>query len=140
MIKITEIMSEVECYNKLRALKYSDGEVACPRCSSVDCRPIQNETPSDSNRHYACHQCGRHFNDLTDTIFQFSNLSLIKRQIAQELGVSAKTAQNMTDKIRTEIQENNPSLHLSGELILSNHLAIELHPWSTLFPNKLFQQ
>jgi len=38
------------------------------------------------------------------------------RQIAQELGISEKTAQNMTKKIRTEIQKNRPDPELSGEV------------------------
>lgn len=130
MIKITEVMSEQACYKKLRELKYPDGEVICPRCSSVDCKSTKKATPEDPNQHDECSQCGRHFNDLTDTIFKSSNLSLktwmcclylmglniSNHQIAQELGVSEKTAQTMTDKIRTEVQKNSPKPTLSGEV------------------------
>lgn len=130
MIKITEVMSEEECYKKLRELKYPNGDVVCPRCSSNDCKPTKKPTPGDPNQHYFCNQCGRHFNDLSDTIFKSSNLSLkswmcclylmglniSNRQISQELGISEKTAQNMTDKLRREIQKNSPKPTLSGEV------------------------
>lgn len=130
MLKITEVMSEEECYKKLRGLKYPDDNIVCPRCSSNDCKLTKKSTPSDPNQHYSCNQCKRHFNDLTDTIFQSSNLPLkswmcclylmglniSNRQISQELGVSEKTAQNMTNKLRTEVQKNNPEPTLSGEV------------------------
>jgi transposase-like protein len=130
MMKITEVMSENECYKKLRELKYPTGGVVCPRCLSNDCKSTKKTTPSDPNQHYCCNQCGRHFNDLTDTIFKSSNLPLkswmcclylmslniSNRQISQELGVSEKTAQNMTDKLRSEVQKHNPRPTLSGEV------------------------
>ena len=43
-------------------------------------------------------------------------LNVSNRQIAQELEVSEKTAQNMTRKIRTEITQNRSETILSGEV------------------------
>ena len=43
-------------------------------------------------------------------------LNTSNRQIGQELGVSEKTAQNMTKKIRAEIQKNQPDPELCGEV------------------------
>ncbi|MCH9691900.1 MAG: transposase, partial [Gammaproteobacteria bacterium] len=107
-------MSEKECYNKLRAMRWPDGQVRCPRCSLDSIHTIVQK---EIKRQYRCTDCNRHFNDLTDTLFQSSNLSLkhwmcclylmglnvSNRQISLELGVSEKTAQNMTGQIRDEI-------------------------------------
>ena len=43
-------------------------------------------------------------------------LNMSNRQISQELGVSEKTAQAMADKLRKEVQKNNPKPTLSGEV------------------------
>jgi transposase-like protein len=130
MIKITEVMNELECYNKLREMRWSNDQVVCPRCLSYNCKKIGNVTEEKPSQHYQCKGCGRHFNDLTDTVFNSSNLPLrswmcciylmglnvSNRQISQELGVSEKSAQNMTKKIRSEIQRNRPDPELSGEV------------------------
>ena len=43
-------------------------------------------------------------------------LNVSNRQIAKELNVSEKTAQSMTDKLRTRVEKNNPDVMLSGEV------------------------
>ena len=43
-------------------------------------------------------------------------LNISNRQISQELGISEKTAQNMTDKLRREVRKNNPKPTLSEEV------------------------
>ena len=130
MIKITGVMSEEACYKKLRELKYPNGDLFCPGCLSSDCRETRKATPNAPNQQYCCKQCGGHFNDLTGPIFQSGNLPLTSwicclylmglnksnRQISQELGVSEKTAQNMTDKLRKEVEQNKPKPPLSGEV------------------------
>jgi transposase-like protein len=130
MLKITDVISELECYNKLRDMRWSDGKPVCQKCSSSNCKKVGKVTEESPNQHYQCEDCNRHFNDLTSTIFKSSNLPLkswmcclylmglntSNRQIAQELGVSEKTAQNMTTKIRSEIQKNRPDPKLSGEV------------------------
>ena len=138
MLKITEILSEKECYNKLRAMRWPDGQVRCPRCSLDSIHTIVQK---EIKRQYRCTDCNRHFNDLTDTLFQSSNLSLkhwmrclylmglnvSNRQISLELGVSEKTAQNMTGQIRDEIQKNRPETSLSGEVEFDEVYVVSGH-------------
>lgn len=138
MLKITEILSETECYNKLRAMRWPDGQVHCPRCSSSNVHTIVREKVKCR---YQCVDCDRHFNDLTGTLFQSSNLSLkywmcclylmglnvSNRQISLELGVSEKTAQNMTGQIRKEIQKNRPETTLSGEVEFDEVYVVSGH-------------
>ena len=130
MLKITDLMSEAECYGKVRELRWGDGSVSCPRCGSHSCESKGSTNKSPHCNKYCCNDCGRHFNDLTDTIFAESNLPITvwmsclylmnlnvsNRQIAKELDISEKTAQNMTRKIRDEVQKNSPDPKLSGEV------------------------
>ena len=130
MIKITDVMSELECYNKLRSMRWPNDQIICPRCSSSNCKKVGQVTEKKPGQRYHCEGCHRHFNDLTDTVFHSSNLPLkfwmcclylmglntSNRQIAQELGVSEKTAHTMSRKIRAEIRKNRPDPKLSGEV------------------------
>lgn len=130
MFKIIDVMSELECYKKLRKIRWPDSQIQCPRCSSTDCSTVGRSTEENPNQRYRCEACGRYFNDLSDTLFQSSNVSLkswmcclylmglnsSNRQIAQELEISEKTAQNMTKKIRIEVKKNTPHTALSGEV------------------------
>lgn len=130
MLKITDLMSDEVCYEKVRDFRWGQGPVCCPRC---DCNVCEDKGKAKKGSHclaYRCTGCKRYFNDLTGTIFAESNLSLKKwvgclylmnmnssnRQISQELEVSEKTAQKMTTKIRKEVKKNSPDPELSGEV------------------------
>ena len=76
MIRITDVMNEYECFKRLRKSKWVNDEVICPRCSSHNCVSIDEKSDQSLLRKYKCKACNRHFNDLTDTIFQSSNLPL----------------------------------------------------------------
>ena len=54
-------------------------------------------------------------------------LNVSNRQIAQELEVSEKTAQNMTRKIRKEITQNRSETILSGEVELDEVYVVAGH-------------
>ena len=130
MLKITDLMNESACFQKIRELRWKDGPVCCPRCGHDSCVETGSSKKHPSCLSYCCQECGRNFNDLTDTIFAESNLSIktwmaclylmnmnvSNRQIAKELDISEKTAQNITLKIRKEIEKNAPKPELSGEV------------------------
>ena len=130
MLKITDLMSDDTCYEKIRELRWGESSVSCPRCHNDECEHIGNSKKHAHCKSYRCSGCGRCFNDLTGTIFAESNLSIktwvgclylmninaSNRQISQELEVSEKTAQKMTTKIRKEIEKNSPKPQLSGEV------------------------
>ena len=54
-------------------------------------------------------------------------LNTSHRQIAQELEVSEKTAQRMADRLRSEIQKNQPEVSLSGEVELDEVYVVAGH-------------
>ena len=130
MLKITDLMSDARCYEKLRELRWGKGPVRCPRCESDECKEKGASNKSSENRKYRCASCTRSFNDLTGTLFAESNLPLkvwmgclylmnlntSNRQIAQELGFSEKTAQHMTTKMRQAVEANMADPTLSGEV------------------------
>lgn len=130
MSGILSLMSEGQCYDKLREKRWGCDGPQCPRCQSSNCIVLTKASENEPNQKYGCNDCDRHFNDLTGTLFQHSKISLkswmcclhlmglnvSNRQIAKELNVSEKTAQSMTDKLRTRVEKNNPDVMLSGEV------------------------
>jgi len=130
MLKITDLMSDAQCYEKLRELRWGKGPVRCPRWSSDGCKEKGASNKSPDNRKYHCVNCTRSFNDLTGTLFAESNLPLkawmgclylvnlnaSNYQISRELGLSEKTAQNMTTKLRRAVEANTTDPTLSGEV------------------------
>ena len=59
--------------------------------------------------------------------FGVLGLNVSNRQIAKELNVSEKTAQSMTDKLRTQVEKNNPDVMLSGEVELDEVYVVAGH-------------
>lgn len=141
MLGILSLMNEGQCYDKLRSKRWKGGKPQCPRCNGSHCSVVQEATETEPNQKYCCDDCSRHFNDLTGTLFQNSKLSLktwmcclhlmglnvSNRQIAKELGVSEKSAQSMTDQLRTQVEKNNPDPQLSGEVELDEVYVVAGH-------------
>lgn len=140
MFDITDVMSEEECYVKLRQLRWPEGTV-CPHCKSAKCTEIGSASRKKPTIKYNCDGCGKNFNDLTGTIFRSSNLSLKKwifclylmnlnisnAQIAKELGVSERTANDMCCKLRSKVYEERPQVVLSDEVELDEVYVVAGH-------------
>ena len=102
---------------------------------------VQNVVPSklsngvrmrnNQNRlRYHCNSCGRHFDDLSDSIFAgrhqplrvwvgclyLMGLNLSNQQIAQELDLNKDDVQHMTSELRQEVVDKKPQVKLSGEV------------------------
>ena len=54
MLKITDLMSDARCYEKLRELRWGKGPVRCPRCESDECKEKGASNKSSENRKYRC--------------------------------------------------------------------------------------
>ena len=79
---------------------------------------------------YACRDCRRRFDDLTDTIFaghrqplrawvralSFMGLNPSNEQIAKELDLDPDAAQRLTTRLREGIVQRKPEVQLSGEV------------------------
>jgi transposase-like protein len=90
---------------------------------------------------YKCKDCGKYFDDITDTIFSghhqpiktwvlclyFMGLNLSNRQIAQELDISESDAYKMTAALREGIVEKVPEIVLSGEVEMDEVYIVAGH-------------
>ena len=128
-LTLLPLIDDAKCFAMVRKLRWPEG-VSCPHCESM--RVTQrgmNETQPDRQR-YLCGDCGRSFDDLTDTIFAghhqplrvwllclyFLGLNLSNQQIARELGLDEDSAHDMATQLRTGILARQPEVVLSGEV------------------------
>ena len=67
-VNITKLIDDVQCYQTVRELRWPDG-VACPSCESQEVIKRGFDDTEPARQRYACHNCDKRFDDLTDTIF-----------------------------------------------------------------------
>lgn len=119
---------EDECVETLREIRWSDG-VRCVDCDSatIECR---TETYREHYARYECLDCGRWFNDLSDTIFEYSKIALRywfytmremdkglpTTEIAQALPYSYPATLNMVHTLQECQYQAQLSQRLSGEV------------------------
>lgn len=126
MIPLTTLLDDVKCYEVLSSLHWPEG---------VTCQPVVAGEQTRARLHparrkYRCRGCGRHFDDLTGTIFAgphqslmawigdlyLMGLNLSNLQIAHELGLNEDDAQRMTEQLCAGIVASQPTPMLSGEV------------------------
>lgn len=128
-INLLNLMDEAKCYELLRAIRWSSG-LTCVHCSSS--RVIKNGHDENqlNKQRYQCKDCQKNFDDLTNTIFSNSNLSLkvwilvlylmglnlSNKQISKELEISEPTAQRMTTILRQGIVKKSLIYNLNEKL------------------------
>lgn len=122
-------MDEAKCYELLRAIRWSDG-VCCTNCASKSVIKNGHDEKHLNKQRYQCKDCQKNFDDLTDTIFSNSNLTLkvwvlalylmglnlSNRQISKELEISEPTAQRVTTILRAGIVKKNLIYNLNKKL------------------------
>jgi transposase-like protein len=128
-VNIKNLIDDVQCYQTVRELRWPDG-VACPSCESQHLIKRGFDDTEPARQRYACHNCDRRFDDLTDTIYAghhqplriwilcsyLMSLNLSNAHIAQELDLNKDAAHHMTTQLRHGIVSNSPSSTLSGEV------------------------
>jgi len=128
-INLLKLMGDEDCYNLLREIRWADG-VTCPTCESKDVVKDGRNENHPERQNYKCRGCRRDFDDLTDTVFSGSKkdlktwilclylmgLNLSNTQIAKELDVAQKTAQSMTERLRTGISKKSLIYNLQEKL------------------------
>lgn len=128
-INILDIVTDEKCYEYLRLVRWQDG-VKCVDCESEEIMNNGSMSHNEHVRRYECRSCGKGFNDLSVTEFANSNkplkvwilslyfmgLNLSDRQIAQELDLTEKTAQEITTKLRKGIVKKSLIYNLSRQL------------------------
>ncbi|MEM6457820.1 MAG: IS1595 family transposase [Planctomycetota bacterium] len=105
------------CHEYMKAIKWPDGEVCCPKCGSVNVGEIK------SRRMFQCREkgCRKQFSVKVGTIFEDSSLPLSKWfvavwvianskngvsscELARTIGVTQKSAWHMLHRIRLAMQ------------------------------------
>ena len=67
-VNITNLIDDVQCYQTVRELRWPDG-VACPSCESKEVIKRGFDDTEPARQRYEGPNCGKRFDDLTDTIF-----------------------------------------------------------------------
>jgi transposase-like protein len=118
MFDIQELIDDAKCYAEVRKVRWPDG-VRCPECGSEHVIKRGFHNRHLYRQRYQCQACSKHFDDLTDTIFEghhqplkvwvlclyFMGLNLSNQQIAKELGLNKDDVQQMTTQLRTGVVE-----------------------------------
>lgn len=118
IISIKRLISEEQCYETIRQLRWSGG-VRCPYCDSEQLIKRGRHTRQTARCRYKCKDCGKRFDDLTGTVLAghhqplstwilclyFMGLNLSNAQIAQELDLNKDDLQDMTEHLRDGIDK-----------------------------------
>ena len=118
LLSIQDLISNAQCYEALRALRWPEG-VDCPHCQSAHVIKRGKDESQPDRQRYDCKACGRRFDDLTGTVLAghhqplktwmvclyFMGLNLSNRQIAQELGLTASEVQQMAEHLRQGLDQ-----------------------------------
>lgn len=132
-IQLHKILNISLCWDILRSVRWENG-VVCPVCSSLEVIKNGKDNVHKDNQHYRCKDCGKYFDDLTDTIFSGSqqplhhwitvlylmSLNVSNRQISQELEISEGTSQSMCSIIREGVVKKNLIYILAAKLNLTS--------------------
>lgn len=121
-----------QCYHIVRTLRWPQG-VECVACTSSHVVKNGKDPVEPARQHYRCGACGRHFDDLSETILAGShqplahwittlyllNLNISVARIAAELEVSEEVVQTMGALIREGIAQKNLLWSLANTLNLT---------------------
>lgn len=129
ILQILDIVDDRLCYEKVRELRWSEG-VKCPHCQSTKHKRNGHHNTCEYRYRYQCKDCERHFDDLTNTIFQghhqplkiwiiclyLMSLNLSNAQIAKELCLNESDVHSMTSLLREGVYEKRPREILEGKV------------------------
>lgn len=126
-LNIQGIIDNAKCYQQVRQLRWPEG-VECPHCHATHVVKNGHDTVQTDCQHYLCRECGKAFDDLTNTVFTghhrplsdwmlclyFMGLNLSNEQIGKELDISKTQIHEMTTTLRNGIVVQEPQIQLSG--------------------------
>ena len=128
-INLLNLLDESKCYELLRSIRWPEGP-QCVNCSSYEIVKNGHDENHLNKQRYRCTKCNKYFDDLTDTIFSGSNLTLkvwilalylmglnlSNKQISKELEISEPTAQRITTILRAGIVKKKLIYNLREKL------------------------
>jgi transposase-like protein len=68
MIALQSLLDDRKCYETVRRLRWPEG-VRCPHCGGGELSKQGFDVTQKARQKYRCKGCGRHFDDLTGTVF-----------------------------------------------------------------------
>jgi transposase-like protein len=63
-------LDEEKIFATMRSLRWRNGEVSCPHCSSRKVVKNGSHNTQKARQRYICQGCERQFDDLTGTVFE----------------------------------------------------------------------
>lgn len=113
MINIQHLIDDKKCFEAIRELRWPEG-IRCPKCEAKKINKRGFHNTQAHRQRYKCQQCGKQFDDLSDTIFEghhqplktwvlclyLMGLNLSNKQIAAELDLAESVVQEMTTQLR----------------------------------------
>lgn len=116
MLSIQNLIDDTKCYETVRQMRWPE-RVSCPHCNSSLVNKRGFHSTQKQRQRYCCQDCGKNFDDLTNTIFEghhqplkvwiiclyFMGLNLSNQQIAAELNLNKDDVQAMTTQLREGI-------------------------------------
>lgn len=129
MLRIQSLIDDAKCFEMVRQIRWPQG-VDCPDCAALEVIKRGRDDTQPERQRYQCKSCGRHFDDLTDTIFEgrhqalrvwllclyFMGLNLSNEQIGQELDLHKDDVHKMASQLREGIVQKKPPVQLSGHV------------------------
>ena len=129
MLKLDQLIDDQKCFEPVRQMRWPQG-VHCPHCAAAQVNQRGRDETQRMRQRYRCAACGRHFDDLTGTVFEghrqplrqwilclyLMGLNLSNQQIAQELELNKDDVQQMTSQLRQGIVRKKPMPRLTDEV------------------------
>jgi len=129
LVNLARLIEDAKCFETVRSLRWPEG-TACPACQSRHVIRRGKDETQPARQRYQCKACDKHFDDLTDTIFEgrhqplriwilclyFMGLNLSNEQIAHELDLDKNDVQAMTTQLRDGVVQRKPTPQLEGEV------------------------
>ena len=127
MLTLSTLIDEDKCYETIRTMRWPEG-VCCIECGAKSITKRGKHETYPARQRYVCSECGRHFDDLTDTLFAgrhqplqtwiaclyLMGLNVSNQQIAEELSLHKDDVHQMTSELRQAVADKCPEVQLSG--------------------------
>ena len=108
-------------------MRWPEG-ICCIECGSKSITKRGKHETDAARQRYVCSECGRHFDDLTGTLFAgrhqplqtwlaglyLMGLNVSNQQIAEELNLHKDDVHQMTSELRQAVVDKRPEVQLSG--------------------------
>lgn len=118
IITLTNLLSESQCYNELRELRWPAG-ITCPHCHSKKIIKKGHHNQQVARQRYQCKACQKRFDDVTGTVLAghhqpvsiwvlclyLMGLNLSNSQIAEELDLNQSDTHQMCMTLRSMVDK-----------------------------------